>query len=191
MSYEFFPLLLFQETFFTEVRHSYNPLRKRRSLRRVVAIALVAIILVTAGCNGFVDSGDSTDEGAPETAPKTTAPITTTSVSQTPTPSPQEQGYITSGKEFTRVMAKRTNETHGMFPYNRGFYPNNTVSMTFRLDDGTPLYKSMMNVTQTVSLSSSQRARQPMKTWRCKTAARGKSTGPRWSILEWSIGMAT
>lgn len=120
-------------------------------MRRFVATALVAIMLVTAGCNGFLDTGNSTDGGTPGTAPETTAPPTT-SPPQTPTPSPQEQEYLTSGKEFTRVMGIRLNRTHGMYITDRGFYRNNTVSMSYRLDEGTPLYKSMMNVSQTVSV---------------------------------------
>lgn len=122
-------------------------------MRRTVASALVAIMLITAGCNGFLDSGNSTNVGTPGTAPNTTDPgTTTTAPSLTPTPSPQEQEYLRSGKEFTRVMGIRMNNTHGMFFTDRGFYRNNTVSMTYRLGQGTPLYKSMMNATQTVSV---------------------------------------
>jgi hypothetical protein len=119
-------------------------------MRRAVGTALVALMLVSAGCSGFLDSGDSPEDGAPGTAPEITVPPTT--APQTPTPSAQEQEYLTSGKEFTRVMALRLNRTHEMYLTERGFYRNNTVSMSYRLDEGSPLYKSIMNVSQTVSV---------------------------------------
>lgn len=125
-------------------------LRKDGGMKRAVATALVALMLVTAGCNGFVDSGNSTDGGTPGTAPETTAPDTP-APTPTPTPTELEQEYIDSGNEFARVVGERLSERFATSLVDGTGNRDKTFQLTVQLAEGEPLYSGMMNTTQTVA----------------------------------------
>lgn len=120
-------------------------------MKRVFAAALIATLLMTAGCNGVFDSGNTPDQTPRQTA--TQVPTTTTTPPQTPTPTALEQEYLASGREFTSVMGERMHIIHGMYIVDLEAYRNNTVSITYRMNKSTPLYKSMMNATQTAAVT--------------------------------------
>lgn len=119
-------------------------------MRGVVVTALVAIMLVTAGCNGFLDSGNSRDGGTPSTAAETTAPDTPT---PSPTPTEFEQEYIDSGNEFARVVGERFSERFETSLVDGTGYRNKTFHLTVQLSEGEPLYSGVMNTTQTVAVT--------------------------------------
>lgn len=124
-------------------------------MKRAILIVLVGTLLVTAGCNGLLDGGNSTDATPRETI--TQVPTATATPDQTPTPMVLEQEYMASGREFTIVMAERMHAIHGMYLVDRKVYRNNTVSITYRLNEGTPLFKSMMNATQAAAVTLTAR----------------------------------
>jgi len=50
------------------------------------------------------------------------------------------------------VVGARFQQVHHMDAVSRKVYPNNSVKMTIRLNEGDPIYMGMMNVTQTFSV---------------------------------------
>lgn len=123
-------------------------------MREAVATVLVALLLITAGCNGFLGGGNSRDGETPSPVPETTAPDTPT---PTPQPTKLEQEYIDSGNEVGRVVEKRLSERFSTSFVKGTGTRDNTIELTVQLTEGEPLYSGLMNVTQTVAVTLSFR----------------------------------
>lgn len=128
-----------------------------QELRYATLIAAFVFLAVTAGCNTL--GGDSPSQlDSPtvvETTDKHTPPPSrtkSTTTADTPSLSPQEQEYVESGRALMHVVGARFQQVHHMDAVSRKVYPNNSVKMTIRLNDGDPVYMGMMNVTQTFSV---------------------------------------
>lgn len=117
-------------------------------------VVLVVGLVILSGCSGLLGPDESTPT-ATETVMET--PTATPTETPTPTPTEQEREYVESGETFNRIIEVRVDENHDTRVVSSTAHRNNTVALTVRLTEDDVLYSGMMDVAETVAVTTAFR----------------------------------